>query len=106
MTPTARAGISLPFTLDDHWDSFAPRAVIGGLLLAGSILLTGCSSPDDSGPEPSPTLQPTVSAPAASSGANQPIEATIKAKCVACHLLPDPGVLPKRAWPPMIMRMF
>ena len=106
MTPTARAGISLPFTLDDHWDSFAPRAVIGGLLLAGSILLTGCSSPDDSGPEPTPTLHPTVSVPVASGEMGQSVETAIKTKCAACHLLPEPGVLPKRAWPPMIMRMF
>ena len=101
MTPTARAGISLPFMLDGHLVGFATRAVIGGLLLAGSMLLVGCSSPADSGPEPSPTPQPAVS-----SGTSQSIEASIKAKCAACHLLPDPGVLPKRAWPPMIMRMF
>ncbi len=106
MKPTACAEISLPFTVKGLLNGFAPRAVIGGLLLAGSMLLTGCSSPADSGPEPFPTPQPTVSALTASSGTIQPIEATIKTKCAACHLLPDPGVLPKRAWPTMIMRMF
>ena len=91
--------------MDGYLDSLAPRVVIA-LQIAISILMLGCSSPADYGPEPSPTPLPAVSAPTASSGASQPIEASIKTKCAACHLLPDPGVLPKRAWPPMIMRMF
>ena len=106
MTSPACAEISLPFKADRLWDGVAPRAVIGGLLLAGSMLLTGCSSPPDSGPDPFPTPRPTVSAPAVSSGTRQPIEAAIKTKCAACHLLPDPGVLPKRVWPTIVMRMF
>lgn len=105
MALTVPVGISPPFTANVLLDGFRPRAVIG-LLIAGSMMLVGCLSPDDSGPEPSPTPQPTVSAPAASSETSPSVETAIKTKCAACHLLPDPGVLPKRAWPPMIMRMF
>ncbi len=105
MTPTARTGIYPPSVIDGHLDSFAPRVVIA-LLIAISTLLLGCSSPTDSGSEPSLTHRPIVSDSTAPSETSQPIEATIKAKCAACHLLPEPRVLPKRAWPPMIMRMF
>ena len=105
MTPTARTGIYVAFMIVGHSDGSAPRVVIS-LLIAVSILMLGCSSPADSGPDPSPTPLPIVSDSTAPSETSHPVEATIKTKCAACHLLPDPGVLPKRAWPPMIMRMF
>ncbi len=82
------------------------------LILTGGLLwFPGCSSPDSgaqtltaAAPEvqEAPTSLPTV----AGGTAGRPTEETIRARCSACHRFPEPAVLPKRAWPGIIARMF
>ena len=106
MKPITCAGICQPLTVDGSLGGFVVRGMIWGLMLVSPVLLLGCSSPPDVPPEPFPTAPLNLPTPAGADSTSQSIEGMIRAKCGACHLLPSPDVLPKRAWPAMIMRMF
>ena len=75
--------------------------------LAGVIFVAGCSSRDDSPPTPStPVSALTPSKPVVLSKEGLPIEQTIRSQCAHCHRLPEPDILPKRAWESTITKMF